>query len=228
MNDFISNAKSLSRNPLGIIALFISLVYGFACLVLGIAGDKLETCERIPLIYFLIGFPILILASFLFLVIKHHSKLYAPKDYRDENNFFKGYQKQQTADVNEVFDEIPDNVIDNLLSWSSVIGLYALYAVYLSKKHNVQFTLKNLEMTSFLLNESYTHGFLVATSSMGAFSLNAHDEPFEITKLHPRLEANIKDAVYLQADRQKQRLESNMLYQEIEKLENAFENSKKK
>lgn len=76
------------KNPLGIIALFISLIYGLACVVLGVSIDKLSsTCERLPLIWFIISFPVLILFTFTFLVIRYHHKLYAPGDYRDEKNF---------------------------------------------------------------------------------------------------------------------------------------------
>ncbi len=62
---FGETAKSLARNPLGIIALFIVLVYGFASLVTAFAGS-FTSAERLPLIYFLIAFPILVLGVFFF------------------------------------------------------------------------------------------------------------------------------------------------------------------
>jgi len=34
ISDFMKETKNLTKNPLSIIALFISLIYGFACLVL--------------------------------------------------------------------------------------------------------------------------------------------------------------------------------------------------
>lgn len=89
ITSFINNSKGLARNPLGIIALFISLIYGFACLVLGFSGDNLENNERLILIIFLVGFPLLILISFLFLVTKHYRKLYAPSDFKDERNYLE-------------------------------------------------------------------------------------------------------------------------------------------
>ena len=49
MQAFGNTAKSLAHNPLGIIALFIVLVYGFASLVTGFAGS-LSQAERLPLI----------------------------------------------------------------------------------------------------------------------------------------------------------------------------------
>lgn len=66
--DFLKGAKDLARNPLGIIALFISLIYGFANLLLGVAAEKLTVAERWPLILFIVIFPILVLVAFYKLV----------------------------------------------------------------------------------------------------------------------------------------------------------------
>ncbi len=86
--NFGETAKSLARNPLGIIALFIVLVYGFASLVTAFAGS-FTSAERLPLIYFLIVFPILVLGVFSWLVSKHSGKLFAPSDFKDEENYVK-------------------------------------------------------------------------------------------------------------------------------------------
>lgn len=92
MNDetksFGATATSLARNPLGIIALFIVLVYGFASLVTAFASS-FTPAERLPLIYFLIGFPVLVLGVFSWLVSKHSGKLFAPSDFKNEDNYVK-------------------------------------------------------------------------------------------------------------------------------------------
>jgi CheY-like chemotaxis protein len=88
LGTFTQGAKSLSRSPLGIIALFIVLVYGFASLVTTL-GSSLGPQERLPLVYFLVIFPVLVLAVFAWLVSCHWRKLYGPGDYRDENNFVR-------------------------------------------------------------------------------------------------------------------------------------------
>lgn len=92
MNDqvkgFGETAKSLARNPLGIIALFIVLVYGFASLVTAFAGS-FTAAERAPLIYFLVIFPMLVLGVFAWLVSKHSGKLFAPSDFKNEDNYVK-------------------------------------------------------------------------------------------------------------------------------------------
>jgi hypothetical protein len=86
--NFNETAKTLARNPLGIIALFIVLVYGFASLVTAFAGS-FTPGERTPLIYFLISFPILVLGVFAWLVAKHSGKLFAPSDFKDEENYVR-------------------------------------------------------------------------------------------------------------------------------------------
>jgi CheY-like chemotaxis protein len=83
---FAETAKGLSKNPLGIIALFIVLVYGFAALVTAI-GTALTAAERLPLVYFLVLFPVLVLGVFAWLVSRHTGKLYSPSDFKDEQNF---------------------------------------------------------------------------------------------------------------------------------------------
>ena len=64
------------------------LVYGFASLVTAFAGS-FTAAERLPLIYFLIIFPVLVLIVFAWLVSKHSGKLFAPSDFRDEENYVK-------------------------------------------------------------------------------------------------------------------------------------------
>ncbi|MBI0439894.1 hypothetical protein F7100_16935, partial [Dickeya dianthicola] len=53
---FAESAKGFTKSPLGIIALFIVLVYGFASLVVGLGSGLLE--HVVPLIYFMVFFPV--------------------------------------------------------------------------------------------------------------------------------------------------------------------------
>ena len=109
MIDFIGKAKGLTKNPLGIIALFISLIYGFACLVLSTSINNLKGPEeRLPLIWFIILFPLLILVAFTYLVVNHHRKLYAPSDYKDEKNFVNTYvgNKDIPADLDKLIKKL--------------------------------------------------------------------------------------------------------------------------
>lgn len=97
MKEVLEGAKGLSRNPLGIIALFVALVYGFASLLLGLASSNLTCGERLPLIWFVVLFPVLVLAAFYRLVTTYHAKLYSPRDYRDDATFVKTLSPAQQA-----------------------------------------------------------------------------------------------------------------------------------
>lgn len=88
LQDLGRTAKGLAHNPLGIIALFIVLVYGFAALVTTLT-NSFTPSERLPLVYFLVIFPILVLGVFTWLVSTHSNKLFAPIDFKDEDNFIK-------------------------------------------------------------------------------------------------------------------------------------------
>ncbi len=84
---FAKTATGFTKSPLGIIALFIVLVYGLASLVVGFG--KALSSDVIPLIYFMVLFPVIVFMGFLWLVAKHHNKLYGPSDFKDEDNFIK-------------------------------------------------------------------------------------------------------------------------------------------
>ncbi len=93
LSEFGKTAKGLAKNPLGIIALFIVLIYGFASLVVGLSG-QLERLERALLVGFLVVFPIMVLAVFAWLVSRHHTKLYAPTDFREDASFLAVDQRR--------------------------------------------------------------------------------------------------------------------------------------
>lgn len=83
------NIKDYIRNPLGIVALFISLIYGLATFLLSSTAVDLTVIERWPLIIFIVIFPAIVLFAFYRLVTNHHDKLYAPQDYRDDSSFLQ-------------------------------------------------------------------------------------------------------------------------------------------
>lgn len=88
LSSFGDTAKGLARNPLGIIALFIVLIYGLASLVT-VFANSLTASERLPLIWFLVIFPIIVLVVFAWLVSRHSGKLFAPSDFKNEENYVK-------------------------------------------------------------------------------------------------------------------------------------------
>lgn len=93
IREFGTVAHGLAKNPLGIIALFIVLIYGFACLVVG-ASSHVEATERMPIIWFMVLFPVIVLAVFSWLVSCHHKKLYAPSDFKNEEHFLEAIKPE--------------------------------------------------------------------------------------------------------------------------------------
>lgn len=98
--DINSSAPKLSRNPLGIIALFLLLVYGVASLLFSFSGGTLTLSQRWWFVIFLVSFPVIVLVAFVYLVVCHHQNLYAPGDFREEEHFF-GYNYQSPKEKEE-------------------------------------------------------------------------------------------------------------------------------
>ncbi|MBI3021454.1 MAG: hypothetical protein HYY59_05605 [Candidatus Omnitrophica bacterium] len=95
LETFARAAERATRNPLGVIGLFIVLIYGCAGLVLGSAGGTLDMAQRWAMVAFIVLFPCLVLLVFYRLVTKYPSKLYAPSDWRDETNFFRSQTTEE-------------------------------------------------------------------------------------------------------------------------------------
>jgi hypothetical protein len=89
LDTFGKTARDLARNPLGIIALFIVLIYGFPALLMGNTATDLTPGQGYILIVFLSTFPVLVLLIFAWLVANHHAKLYAPADYKSDEAFLQ-------------------------------------------------------------------------------------------------------------------------------------------
>ena len=89
---FVGAAKGMSTSPLGIIALFIVLIYGIAALVI-VLGASLSPTEKRPLIYCMTIFPFFVLAIFSWLVAFYPGNLYAPGDFKDEKNYLMARQQ---------------------------------------------------------------------------------------------------------------------------------------
>ena len=99
VESFSNTAKSLARNPLGIIALFIVLIYGFAAQVT-LFANSYNTCEKLPLIYFLVLFPLIVFIGFIWLVINHNNKLYGPGDFKSDSSFLSSLNFKKPPPIN--------------------------------------------------------------------------------------------------------------------------------
>jgi len=90
-----------ARNPLGVIALFISLIYGFGALLLGTSVGSLQKENEIILTLFIVIFPVLVLAVFGWLVAYHHKKLYGPGDFKSDQGFLDANTAADPASLGE-------------------------------------------------------------------------------------------------------------------------------
>jgi len=151
LDDFCATARYLSKNPLGIIALFIVLVYGFACLVLG-ASSQLSSDDRTPIIWFVVIFPFFVLFSFSWLVSKHHWKLYGPSSFRNDSLFIEFNQNLRSLPRIETNDMISSKISskkiqpdDWTLSRNSTYqkhrGYFLVHSLALSKDVNQKYDL---------------------------------------------------------------------------------------
>lgn len=93
--------KGLTRNPLGILAIFLGVLYGIAGLLLGVDTLPLSQANQDRLTWLVLIFPFVSLGVFGWLVSKHHTKLYAPHDYRSDEGFFGSFQPTTTAEAHQ-------------------------------------------------------------------------------------------------------------------------------
>jgi len=91
-----STARDLARSPLGVIALFIVLIYSIATMFMGLAAANFPDSLRAPLVWFVVLFPVMVLAVFTWLVICYPINLYGPSDLGPEL-FVKLQEQLQTT-----------------------------------------------------------------------------------------------------------------------------------
>jgi hypothetical protein len=87
------------RNPLSIVAIFISLIYAIASLLFGLSVKNLTPENQTVLVWFVVIFPLIVLAVFTWLVAKHHHKLYGPGDYRNDDAFISTLSTATPAEI---------------------------------------------------------------------------------------------------------------------------------
>jgi len=155
MPEFMNGAKGLSKNPLGIIALFISLIYGIAALVLTVSSG-LDTNQKWPIILFIVTFPFFILVAFCILVIWHHTKLYAPSDFKDEGNFIKisseVQSKKVAIEIEEVINESNGISVSEAKQVVNTDTSSIPASITVNTPNSTQFT-QNIKMQYFLAED---------------------------------------------------------------------------
>lgn len=115
-----NSLRALAKTPLGIFGILLGLVEVVATVVLPFIDDSLQ----VILIWFIVGFPVLVLLSLVYLIANHHVKLYPPSEYKNEDNFL-GAPKQGSyngiKNFNEIFqsqvnDQIEGNEVEQILT----------------------------------------------------------------------------------------------------------------
>jgi hypothetical protein len=129
------------------------------------------------------------------------------------------YERNNIAPNAQPDENLPQTFIDKFFVYSSTMGLYALYAAYLSHKNKITFTLKALNDVSDLLVVDYTMGFLTSASSFGVFSRADYSETWTITGFNNEIGQRIKDTVYKRAMADKEEDDKGYLYSQIDRIE---------
>jgi hypothetical protein len=132
------------------------------------------------------------------------------------------YERSQNAPQEPLDQQIPQDYIDKFITYSSTMGLYALYASYLSWKNKKPFTLKTLYDNCELLSMEYTMGFLTSVSSFGVFTRLDYSDKWTITDFNSRIAETITKEVEARAQNEKDNDKSNYLETQLTQLRNLF------
>lgn len=106
-------SPTFTKNPLGIIALFIVLVYGIAGSTAAFAG--FNEAQLWAVIGFMVSFPVLVLFVFYLLVTRHSDKIYGPADFADDASFMQyiGVLQTSPAEAGRNLKEWVDQSVEN-------------------------------------------------------------------------------------------------------------------
>jgi tetratricopeptide (TPR) repeat protein len=135
--------KLTPRNPLGIIALFVSFIEAVATVSLKFVADAKVNSLLWALVSFIILYPTFIAVAFFLILLKKREVLFGPMDFADprgfENILLRGFQrieaKQEAAiiDTNTALNDIY-RTIDKLLELNDVWTAVQVGRSYLEQK----------------------------------------------------------------------------------------------
>ncbi len=93
----IKTSMDIVKSPLGLLGFFILFIYSVSSLVFNNTFENLTTNQQWFIISFIILFPIVLLMSLIWLLVKHTGKLYSPLDYREDSSFIEMNRKVETV-----------------------------------------------------------------------------------------------------------------------------------
>ncbi|MEK3796098.1 hypothetical protein MKX42_30615 [Paenibacillus sp. FSL R7-0204] len=118
----VDKIKKVS-NPLTIIAIFAGLAEVAATVAINSLSEKLQE----TFLWFLIGFPILLVLLFFIVLWFKPENLYAPSDYTNEDNFMKSIAKAETEHiVEEAIDKVNESSIESSVKEEVISSLKEL------------------------------------------------------------------------------------------------------
>ncbi len=95
------------KNPLGIIALFITLCEAFATIVLTVPNPELTNAQRWLLLVFVVVFPFVVLRTFKRILKEDYAKFFAPDEFGDNISMFfqKKVSEKEKVEVEKKIEE---------------------------------------------------------------------------------------------------------------------------
>lgn len=94
------NRKPRPQNPLGIVALFVTLVEAMATVSLKLALDS-ESAYAGHIVWFIMLFPVLLLLLFFGTLWVKRESVYSPGDFRDDQSFLRLFQRLETLELRQ-------------------------------------------------------------------------------------------------------------------------------
>lgn len=107
----MKNINMTVKNPLGIISLFVTFIDGIAGLVISVNFEHLHgAAERLPLIWFIVLFPVIVLLAFVILVLTKPGNLFGPGDFENQELYLEAIGKKIRPFKNAVPLKKPENI----------------------------------------------------------------------------------------------------------------------
>lgn len=97
----MNNNWKFARSPLAVLTLFVTIAYGIVICFVSDFSKFQGLLERLPLIWFMILFPLVVLGVLCWLICTRPEKMFGPSDFRTDNAFSAyalGYHVEQQKD----------------------------------------------------------------------------------------------------------------------------------
>lgn len=194
-----TSAKTITKNPLGIIALFIFLIYSIASLVLGVSAEALTEGQKWVFVVFLVVFPLFVLGSFVWLVANHAVKLYSPADFRDDKSYVELNQKLQVVQVKQEAAQVDPRgnveearvMLKQLMTLDQVDSAKSLAKAFLKVgRYSDSLTLFN-EIGVYLMSQGGQETKVLSYKAYCRIGLEQYENAMEL--LYKLKEASLKD-----------------------------------